>query len=160
RAGSGRVRAGRGAPGVAPAGRPVLLATGELAPPARPGVAGELGAGAARPPGGVGRGGGVGALASGERTTPAATDRRRDGHRDPKKTLGALGVGAAPRGGRRAMMAEAVTLLAPAVGVGAACAALAVPRASWYRWSAPPATAPAGLAARPTAHPRALSAAE
>ena len=58
------------------------------------------------------------------------------------------------------MMAEAVTLLAPAVGVGAACAALAVPRASWYRWSAPPATAPAGLAARPTAHPRALSAAE
>ena len=58
------------------------------------------------------------------------------------------------------MRAEAVTLLAPAVGVGAACAALAVPRASWYRWSAPPATASAALPAKPAAHPRALSAAE
>ena len=57
------------------------------------------------------------------------------------------------------MRAEAVTLLAPAVGVGAACAALAIPRASWYRWQAPP--APAGTSPlTPAPHPRALSAAE
>jgi putative transposase len=55
------------------------------------------------------------------------------------------------------MRAEAVTLLAPVAGVGAACAALAAPRASWYRWSAPSAAAPAASPAKPTAHPRALS---
>jgi putative transposase len=59
------------------------------------------------------------------------------------------------------MIAEAVPLLAPVVGVGAACAALAVPRASWYRWQAPPAPAPAASPpAPPATHPRALSAAE
>jgi putative transposase len=59
------------------------------------------------------------------------------------------------------MMAEAVPLLAPVVGVGAACAVLAVPRASWYRWQAPPAPAPAEtLPPVPATHPRALSAAE
>jgi putative transposase len=61
------------------------------------------------------------------------------------------------------MRAEAVTALAPVVGVGAACAALAVPRASWYRWQSPPASAAgAGVAspAPPAPHPRALSAAE
>lgn len=60
---------------------------------------------------------------------------------------------------------DATTTLVPTVGVQAACLALGVPRASFYRWRATPAAPASGLAtARPAGppggHPRALSAAE
>ncbi|MBA3403247.1 MAG: IS3 family transposase [Gemmatimonadaceae bacterium] len=72
-----------------------------------------------------------------------------DHYRRPKKTVAAIGAGAAD-GGRpgsgpeeRDAVTAALTHLVPLVGVLVACAALAVNRASYYRWRKPkPSKAP------------------
>ena len=55
---------------------------------------------------------------------------------------------------------EATASLVPTVGVRAACLALGVPRATFYRWHRAPVGAAAPTGAPPRVHPRALAADE
>ena len=147
------------APGgpAAPRG-PLQQPPGRLAPAPREGWPRGPGSPPGAPAGGP-AGGRERAPARTGGATGSAARAGREGDRRPGKRLGAL-AGALPRERRsegRAMIASAVSELAPVVGTSAACAALAVSRATHYRRRLGPRHGPP--APRPTPA-RALSPAE
>src|SRR2546426_10609268 len=83
------------------------------------------------------------------------TGRDPIGDRDPKKSCDAAWAGDANPAERHQIMIDAVQTLAAVVGVMAACAALAVPRSTYYRTQQPAALPPLSRPRR--IHPRALT---